>query len=556
MESITFKCNFCLEQKTETPIPVAHDKVCEDCFKEYVAPKFEAALKHEHEYPVCWGSHTPDPSLYLRWLPQGFIHRWLWRERECRMAVKERVYCKHRVFEESGVEVVRREGGDVVRITSLMVKECGRFFGSRAPNTKAGRAYTCLGCEGHTCGVCSSSFQGMADEHVCGEDDTRKEPDAFEGMVRGRDYQDCPKCDVRICLRDGCNFVRCTQCRAGFCFICGMGAEEHDGDHWRPGNPCPRFNQPRAANVAYGRQLPPPLPPLPPALERLFAGQPALRPVYYIMMMIRQNFAERANEDPPTQGTLLGQLNPLSDNVLANIQLFALPLETETFRILENYGRIGATAHNVAAAVVAPTGVLERLQAFAEQVRPNWIAYVQAYERFQQQVQTLKEGRIATYFMNNASLVGASRPVLAHYTWLDEELLTTLVWSQPRRRAIGATAVTMMRVQGFPPDPRNPWLRQLQYLGPTLMYVLRDQVHIDATISLERLQHVRAKRYPAACAVIEKVSAVLPQDVWESQPGLKEAVSIFRAADATFTQRLVDRIERLGGGVARRWIAV
>ena len=47
-----FQCSFCLERRSGVPITVASDDVCEDCFIDNVRPKFEAAIEHEHEYPV------------------------------------------------------------------------------------------------------------------------------------------------------------------------------------------------------------------------------------------------------------------------------------------------------------------------------------------------------------------------------------------------------------------------------------------------------------------------------------------------------------------------
>ena len=71
-------------------------------------------------------------------------------------------------------------------------------------------------------------------------------------MARGRDYQDCPKCQVRITLRDGCNYVHCVRCTTGFCFCfcfcCGEVAA-HSSNHWLKGNPCPKWNYPGLRNA-------------------------------------------------------------------------------------------------------------------------------------------------------------------------------------------------------------------------------------------------------------------------------------------------------------------
>lgn len=101
-------------------------------------------------------------------------------------------------------------------------------------------------------------------QHVCsGKSRTNeKRAQAFAGLKRGRDWQECPnlQCGRRIELAEACNHMTCQvrvgktslvpnttntnvlQCGTGFCFICGKTADG-DSDHWVKGG-CPRYNQP------------------------------------------------------------------------------------------------------------------------------------------------------------------------------------------------------------------------------------------------------------------------------------------------------------------------
>ncbi|KAK6389994.1 hypothetical protein LTR65_006047 [Meristemomyces frigidus] len=78
---------------------------------------------------------------------------------------------------------------------------------------------------------------------------------AFEGLVRGKDYQLCPnkRCGRRIQLEAGCNHIYCL-CSQQFCFVCGEPAT-NASLHWASLGPedvkCPRYNQPTAANAIY-----------------------------------------------------------------------------------------------------------------------------------------------------------------------------------------------------------------------------------------------------------------------------------------------------------------
>ncbi|KAF2771052.1 hypothetical protein EJ03DRAFT_373131 [Teratosphaeria nubilosa] len=106
-------------------------------------------------------------------------------------------------------------------------------------------------------------------------DQTTRDVNNIDGLIRGRDYQCCPACGIPCCLRDACNFVACACCLTGFCMICGQAAE-HDSNHWtqteqRP-DACPRFNGPIDENAQYDHE-PQPLPP-PEQWEMIFPNVP------------------------------------------------------------------------------------------------------------------------------------------------------------------------------------------------------------------------------------------------------------------------------------------
>lgn len=242
----TFNCSVCLEDipKTSKPVNVAGDDVCQDCFDKEIKPKFYAALKHEKDFPVTWGSAVLGPERFNDQFGGVFKVRWWAKRQEYKTPFAERVYCIHKTLTKTDA---RRDVADEV-------EECGWFLGTKV-ETKY-KTLTCLKCSGQTCGTCSEPLPAEGDKpHHCmvpiaGEES--KEEDPFQGMILGKDYQRCPSCKVVVALVDGCNTIVCEMpsCRVHFCFICGQEAH-HDSDHWKAGNECPRWNQPGAANAHY-----------------------------------------------------------------------------------------------------------------------------------------------------------------------------------------------------------------------------------------------------------------------------------------------------------------
>ena len=224
----TSPCGLCLEQRTQKLVQVAEDMVCEPCFKDYIVPRFRDGLVGENDFPIRWGTEVLDPADYLQFLPSGYMGKYSERERECKTPHNLRVYCNHQVKGQS-------------------TTQCGRFLGSRQAPTDSKPIFLCSACKERTCAMCTMPVQGIKYEHTCAQNEQGFAVDPLEGLTKGKDYQICPSCQLKVELRDGCNHVRC-RCSAEFCFVCGVATSENTG-HWSAGQPCPRYNTQGAANA-------------------------------------------------------------------------------------------------------------------------------------------------------------------------------------------------------------------------------------------------------------------------------------------------------------------
>lgn len=215
-----FRCIICLEERTEAPIDVVGDDICNACFVDGLLPDFERALLNESGYPPLWGS---TPISIWPFIDQGLISapfRELYeaKEEEYATLAKDRLYCA-----------------------------CGQFLGTKGIKS-AFRQCECCGRK--TCTDCGATIRGRPLDHVC----DKKEDEAyqaFKGLIKGRDYQVCT-CGCIVQLRDGCNHVKCRMpaCGRSFCYICGEDAVEYS-NHWAVGSSCPKYNQPDAPNARF-----------------------------------------------------------------------------------------------------------------------------------------------------------------------------------------------------------------------------------------------------------------------------------------------------------------
>ena len=134
---------------------------------------------------------------------------------------------------------------------------CGSFLGRR---TGKKHCRLCEKCQWYTCLLCLECYSTSDSEGKEIEIEHHYDPSseqelrrrAFEGLVRGRDYQDCPNtnCEHRIELSEGCNCIQCQSCGMQFCYIRGRKAEEGSG-HWKSGSRCPKWNQPASGNALF-----------------------------------------------------------------------------------------------------------------------------------------------------------------------------------------------------------------------------------------------------------------------------------------------------------------
>lgn len=224
----TFECTVCCEEKlVDEKLIITEDAVCIGCFTESLVPQFEAAIQHEFLHPVRWGSVAISAADFPEYLPDEFLIRWLWKEREYRLPIKDRVYCKH--LTASG-------------------EECGAFFGEKL-GVGCEVIAECNLCEKPTCMSCGECLQDSATQHSCVEEEMGMQ-DPFTDMQRGKDYQLCPKCQTPINLAAGCNHLFCG-CGTSFCYICGVDISQTEMDHFALGMPCPRYNQPGTSAALY-----------------------------------------------------------------------------------------------------------------------------------------------------------------------------------------------------------------------------------------------------------------------------------------------------------------
>ncbi|KAK0945797.1 hypothetical protein LTR29_002653 [Friedmanniomyces endolithicus] len=227
------------------------------CFEEGVKPLFEQALLHEHEYPARWGATILDPTHFAKLLPPSFATKWIFRQREYDRPAKEKMYCRHLVASNQSSNPALKDPADSHAVDAeCSTRECGRFLGIILPPTGARSIYDCVGCRRSTCGICAVSYLQSGCKHVCIvlSEDAPARDDPYKNMKRGKDYQLCPKCDVPVELKAGCNFMTC-RCGAWFCYLCGIqlysNADADRGNHFEEGKPCPRWNQPGSDAAHY-----------------------------------------------------------------------------------------------------------------------------------------------------------------------------------------------------------------------------------------------------------------------------------------------------------------
>lgn len=225
MEATKGTCAVCQEEEI-IAARIAGETVCEDCVVSGIIPKFFSALKHEAEYPPTWGRYRLHPRDFKPYIENAddFLEQYRMKQMEYEMLIARRLYCG-----KCQALVCDRDTRQLIRLGCV---EC--------------KALICSGC-----GVVDENYWS----HKCEE-----AKDAFEGLVKGKDFQVCPnpECALKCEIRDGCNAMVCpsSSCGTSFCFICGQPAG-HNSDHWKAGSSCPRFNASGSVHAQFDRVVPP-----------------------------------------------------------------------------------------------------------------------------------------------------------------------------------------------------------------------------------------------------------------------------------------------------------
>lgn len=242
----SWSCECCCESFSDyTSVNIDGDFVCVKCVRQM----FDKALEFEHDYPPKWAGPL-HPVDFSHILDLDYVKDYMAKEIEYKTPPSRRVYCQYDLGR------VKLLGNDE---SEYWTERCGEYVGARREFVQDGilvlgrcrglhaDKLTCMVCEHY----CNDNAEDML-QHICeGKSPaTGNRAQAFLGLVRGKDWQQCPAqhCERPIELSEACNHITC-QCGMGFCFICGKEADG-DSDHWRKGG-CPRYNQPGDANVEY-----------------------------------------------------------------------------------------------------------------------------------------------------------------------------------------------------------------------------------------------------------------------------------------------------------------
>ncbi|KAK5126809.1 hypothetical protein LTR85_009743 [Meristemomyces frigidus] len=511
----TIECSVCCDTipATSDNVTITDDVVCLPCFDENIRPMFVAALEHEHDYPVSWGTTALDAQDFAKYLPHGFMLRWVFRKREYETPVKERVYCRHR---------------------SEAREECGVFFGAKAAATGAGRIYLCISCKRSTCGICAVSCNADGRMHVCGEPDgvvPIEDEDPFKGLERGRDFQLCPGCQVYVTLRDGCNHIVCTQsgCGTSFCYICGLKLARKEREHFKPGKPCPRYNQPGAKNAHHDhhhhhQEAEP--------TEWEIRVQAMVALIQLIAPLHDQAhvLADAAPRDDEVAQGMLGLMHQLEANI--RMQVFD-PESRGDIAIIEHERTMYLDAHRV----------VEVLEEDLDRDDGQWIGWpglpdiLELYhERHEAHIDAL-----------DTRLNGLWGPVLqALPPYFDRTLYRALVFPPANRHAHHSAKSASDEVLRVHEERRTEAQRALLQVASGVVKMLQWHVEYAAVSDVAVLQQVLSYARSERKAVDEGVEKVA-EGVWNGYLGLRLAVEVYRGERRGFEERVKGRIEELGG---------
>ncbi|KAF2486673.1 hypothetical protein BDY17DRAFT_291916 [Neohortaea acidophila] len=206
--------------------------VCFGC----VCKMFEDAVHHEDRYPPKWGSQVLPVRKFRAILPAELYQRFTEKAKEYEIPPEERIYCKQ----------LKTDTTDDQRASVTCGEYVGHIPEAWREDIAAGvisRGH-CKLCSSIHCLICGDLL--TIPEHICTTlPDCANDNAAFEGLIRGKDYQICPvrRCRRKIQLSDGCNLVGCV-CGHHFCFVCGAKATDRHFRRTREEGGCPRYNHP------------------------------------------------------------------------------------------------------------------------------------------------------------------------------------------------------------------------------------------------------------------------------------------------------------------------
>lgn len=87
--------------------------------------------------------------------------------------------------------------------------------------------YTCEVCRHFNCFICKATHTGKSCDEFLDEynpegrnqRDLRKTEKAIEDLITTNQAMRCPRCNVVVMKISGCDFIKCTVCELGICWI-------------------------------------------------------------------------------------------------------------------------------------------------------------------------------------------------------------------------------------------------------------------------------------------------------------------------------------------------
>ncbi|KAK3074096.1 hypothetical protein LTR53_003743 [Teratosphaeriaceae sp. CCFEE 6253] len=239
-------CGFCLNDLAgQASYPAGPDQI---------VPLFFKAMQFESQYPARWDFDTQLGNKMHEYQIPG-VRRLYCRNYVNASNLPEPAYpFQGRMDGFSHTTALHPDEVQDAEQHDIPMATCDAFLTKRRVGRRS--HFRCLFCQGHTCLRCGTpkgpTLSPLPKPDCCAHAVQQESIEAgLEHLTKGRDYQLCPGCGVIGYLGEACNQISCPTCRTSYCYICAALVRHNDSSHWRPGMPCPRFNQPGAANAMY-----------------------------------------------------------------------------------------------------------------------------------------------------------------------------------------------------------------------------------------------------------------------------------------------------------------